>query len=297
MELWFWILGWILSILTIAGNGFIIFLVCNKRQLRTKTNAFIVSLAVADFFVGVSVVPSSFICDITGGCDWPAEGAKLTRVIRFLFGFASALNLCSLVLDRYIAVVKPFKYLTFMTSCRVIQFIFFSWTIPLGFATILPFLVLPILRSYTNFFWMSLEIFSCCVVTFCTFSMVRIALKHDQSSAILAKQLRFNHSGLTFNTHDKSAVKMMAIVVALFLTCYGIYLRCDFVLLFFHQASCNDVRYKIPIFVSNSAVNPFAYAFFKRDIKKEIKKLVCRTTFKKDNRIEPIDRGNSCSNV
>ena len=90
---------------------------------------------------------------------------------------------------------------------------------------------------------------------------------------------------------------MMAIVVGLFLTCYGIYLRCDFVLLFFHQASCNDVRYKIPIFVSNSAVNPFTYAFFKKDIKKEIKKLVCRTTFKNDNRIEPIDRGNSCRNI
>ena len=224
------------------------------------------SLAVADFFVGVSVVPSSFICNITGGCGWSAAGPKLTRVTRFLFGFASALNLCSLVLDRYIAVVKPFKYLTFMTSCRVIQFVFFSWTIPLGFATILPFLVLPILRSYTNLFWMSLEIFSCCVVTFCTFSMVRIVLKHDQSSAILAKQLRFNHSGLTFNTHDKSAVKMMAIVVALFLTCYGIYLRCDFVLLFFHQASCNDVRYimhqSIPPAPSPPPANPRELAFF-----------------------------------
>ena len=237
MESWFWILGGILSILTIAGNGFIILLVSIKRQLRTKTSAFIVSLAVADFFVGVSVVPSSFICNITGGCDRSAAGRELTRFIRFLFGFASALNLCSLVLDRYIAVVNPFKYLTFMNSCRVIQFIFFSWTIPLGFATILPFLVFPILRSYTNLFWMSLEIFSCCVVTFCTFSMVRIALKHDQSSAILAKQLRFNHSGLTFNTRDKSAVKMMAIVVGLFLTCYGIYLRSDFVLLYFFSRS------------------------------------------------------------
>ena len=53
----------------------------------------------------------------------------------------------------------------------------------------------------------------------------------------------------------------------------------------------------IPIFVSNSAVNPFTYAFFKRDIKKEIKKLVYRTTFKKDNRVEPINRSNSCSNI
>ena len=133
----------------------------------------------------------------------------------------------------------------------------------------------------------------------CTLHGSYSALKHDQSSAILAKQLRFNHSarGLTFNTHDQSAVKMMAVVVSLFFTCYGIYLRCDFVLLFFHEASCNDVRYKIPIFVSNSAVNPFTYAFFKRDIKKEIKKLVCRTTFKKGNRIQPIDRSNSCSNI
>jgi len=57
METWFWILGWSLSILTIAGNGFIIFLVYSKRQLRTKTNAFVVSLAVADFCVGISVVP------------------------------------------------------------------------------------------------------------------------------------------------------------------------------------------------------------------------------------------------
>ena len=42
-----WILCWFLSFLTIAGNGFTIFLVCSRRDLRTKTNAFIVSLAVA----------------------------------------------------------------------------------------------------------------------------------------------------------------------------------------------------------------------------------------------------------
>ena len=122
MELWFWILGWILSILTIAGNGFIIFLVCIKRQLRTKTNAFIVSLAVADFCVGVSVVPSFFICDITGGCDWSTGNRPLwTFGIRWLFGYASVTNLCSLVLERYIAIVKPLKYLTAMTRCQLLK--------------------------------------------------------------------------------------------------------------------------------------------------------------------------------
>ena len=111
MESWFWILGWILSILTIAGNGFIIFLVCNERQLRTKTNAFIVSLAVADFSVGASVVPFFFVCDMEGSCrDWPAPVPLCTYVIRWLFGYASVINLCGLVLERYIAVAKPDCY-------------------------------------------------------------------------------------------------------------------------------------------------------------------------------------------
>ena len=69
MQLWFWILGWLLSILAMTGNGFIIFLVCSKRQLRTKTNAFIVSLAVADFCAGLSAFPPLFLCDAITGCD------------------------------------------------------------------------------------------------------------------------------------------------------------------------------------------------------------------------------------
>ena len=55
MESWFWILGWILSILTIAGNGFTLLLVGGQRRPRTKTNAPIVSLAVADFCAGLSL--------------------------------------------------------------------------------------------------------------------------------------------------------------------------------------------------------------------------------------------------
>ena len=68
METWFWVLGWFLSILTMVLNGFVIFLVCSKRQLRTKTNTFIVSLAVADFGVGMLAVPSRFFCSLATEC-------------------------------------------------------------------------------------------------------------------------------------------------------------------------------------------------------------------------------------
>ena len=67
METWFWILGWILYILTIAGNGFTVLFVGGQPRLRTKTNALIVSLAVADFCVGAFAVPPLSFCDIRGG--------------------------------------------------------------------------------------------------------------------------------------------------------------------------------------------------------------------------------------
>ena len=68
---------------------------------------------------------------------------------------------------------------------------------------------------------MFFEVASCCIVVFCYYSMVLAVYKHDRSAAALAKQLRFNHKGLTFNKHDKSAFTMTTIVVVLFLICYG----------------------------------------------------------------------------
>ena len=82
METWFWVLGWFLSILTMVVNGFVIFFVCSKRQLRTKTNAFIVSLAVADFGVGMLAVPSHFFCSLTTDCTPRSKEGLIVTFVR-----------------------------------------------------------------------------------------------------------------------------------------------------------------------------------------------------------------------
>ncbi|CAH3038297.1 unnamed protein product [Porites lobata] len=230
METWFWILGWILSILTVAGNGFTVLLVRGQPRLRTKTKALIVSLAVADFCVGAFVVPSLFFCDIRGGCNWPQPYASWVDFIRWLFAYASIMNLSSLVLDRIVLSV----------CCAL------------------------------------LEIFFSCMLIFCSISMATVVYKQTRSSAILAKQLRFNHQGLTFNTYDKSAVVMLAVVVVFALACFATYLRCSFLQLSGNRRhphlSCkSDFKFRIPMLVLNSAINPLAYAFFKHDIKKALK--------------------------
>ena len=292
METWFWILGWSLFILTIAGNGFIIFLVCSKRQLRTETNAFVVSLAVADFCVG-GVIPSIFFCEMATGCT--RQQLHWIRSVRLLFSYASVMNLCSLVVDRYIAVVKPFKYFTFMKRHRVIQMVFLSWAIPLVHRIFvsLNFYILQRPHFWDIFSWVTVIIFELfpCFILIASFAfMLQVLCKHQRAARATEKQLRFNHQRASFKIQEKSAVKIMAVVMGLFLLCYGFYIRCSFVFIF-KLGVCNDEEYKIPLLVLNSAINPVAYAFFKRDIKKEIKRRLCCAIVKERNKIQPIDNG------
>ena len=277
MEIWFWILGWVLSFLAIIGNGFIIFLVCSRRNLRTKTNAFIVSLAVADFCVGLSVIPSLFLCDFTNTCHWPQHWLSWVNFIRWLFSYTSVVNLCVLVLDRFIAIVHPLKYITLMTRRRITQAIFLSWVLTVSYNVLQSTLCIVLYQNHTCPFtiWVTtivFEILPCVILILCFVSVIFHVRRHDRSAHTLAKQLRFNHQ-VSFKTHrEKSAVIMMGLVIGVFLVCYGMYLRCSFLIL--SSSRCNDENYKILFLVLNSAINPLAYAFFKRDIKKEFKRLV-----------------------
>ena len=218
MKTCFWILGWSLSILAVTGNGFIIFLVCGKRKLRTKTNAFIVSLAVADFCLGMSAVPSLFVCEMENGCKFLSTSLVIVWGARNLFAYASVTNLCCLVLDRYIAVVNPLKYMTFMKRRRVIQMVSLSWAVSFAFVTVVTiYKLLPedhlILFHFSLCLVMITEFFPSVMLIFCFVSMLKVVFKHIRAARSLAKQLRFNH-WVFFKTQEKSAIIMMGIVIS-----------------------------------------------------------------------------------
>ena len=106
---------------------------------------------------------------------------------------------------------------------------------------------------------------------------------HYRSARTLSKQLRYNHHWVSLKTchSEKSAVIMMGIVIGVFIITYRMYLHCSFLILFdtTGMASCNDVKYKIPVLVLNSTINLLAYAFFKRDVKKEFRRLISINVF------------------
>ena len=132
-------------------NGFVIFLVYSKRQLRTKTNVFVVSLAVADFGLGMFAAPSRLLCSMVNECISDKKASLHIMRVWVFFVCASVTNLFSLVLERYIAVVKPLKYLTFMKRHRVIQMVFTSWGIPFLFTLIFSLFRLDSIHSIDDY--------------------------------------------------------------------------------------------------------------------------------------------------
>ena len=259
-----------------AVNGFVIFLVCSKRHLRTRTNAFVVSLAVADFGVGMIAVPSRFFCSLATQCT---PQRSIVIFLRAFIIYTSGTNLVGLVLERYVAVVKPLKYLTFMKRRRVIQMVLTSWGIPFLFTltsvSLIKLSAIDLARTFSGYLGLLFEVSLCVILIFFLVSMFLVVYNLNSRDRTLAKQLRFNQMVARAKTQNTSAVKWVALITCVFLSCYGIMMRCSLLLLTDNQ-SCNDSYFKIPLPVINSGINPIAYAFFKRDIKREFKTLLCR---------------------
>ena len=212
--------------------------------------------------------------------------------IRVFILYTSKTNLFNLLLERYVAVVKPLKYLTFMKRRRVIQMVVTSRGIPFLFTLALvssKLSAIDLARTMRGYLNLLLEIILCAILIFFVASMFLVVYCRDRT---FAEQLRFNHVVVRAKTQNKaSAVKWVALITCVFLLCYGIMMRCS--LLFLTGQSCNDFHYKIPLQVINSGINPIAYAFFKRDIQQECKRLLFEKTSLINNEMVPTQEKQS----
>lgn len=59
----------VLIVITVIGNTLVILSVMTTRRLRTVTNCFVMSLAVADWLVGIFVMPPSVALYLIGRCN------------------------------------------------------------------------------------------------------------------------------------------------------------------------------------------------------------------------------------
>ena len=135
--------------------------------------------------------------------------------------YASGTNLVSLVLERYVAVVKPLKYLTFMKRRRVIQMVLTSWGIPFLFT--LPLVSIGLIaidriETLSGYLGLISEVILCVILIFFLASMFFVVYHLNSRDRNLAKKLRFNQLVARVQTQNTSAVKWVA-----FITCVCFY--------------------------------------------------------------------------
>lgn len=111
------ILG-VVNVLVLAGNCLVVLAVFLDAKLRTVTNLFIVSLAMADLSVGLAVLPFSALLEVLDLWIFGEIWCSIWLAVDVWMCTASILNLCAISLDRYLAVTRPVSYPSIMTPLR-----------------------------------------------------------------------------------------------------------------------------------------------------------------------------------
>ena len=123
------IAGSILCLLTTLGNLLVLISFRINKQLRTVTNYFLLSLAIADFTIGIFSMPlffayfekdrwpfDSFLCDVWLSVDYTMSNASVANLLLICF-------------DRYFSITRPLTYRTKRTPKRVSLMIACGWAI------------------------------------------------------------------------------------------------------------------------------------------------------------------------
>ena len=223
-------IGWLLSIATALGNGVVVFLVAKNRRLHSaQANKFVLSLAVADFGVGIAVFPSTYFFN---HCSMACN----SRVYKAFFWFllhSSVTNLCTLTWDRYTAIVHPLKYNTSMTVRRPGRVILIAWLIPLAIS-LSYFVGLCASASNTVHSILQLtcvsafDIISCALLLYTVVRILVVARAQSRKEAeetTIELQIQFSHAS-TDNANSRrrrkkrSTAPFIIAIVAFFLVCY-----------------------------------------------------------------------------
>ncbi|XP_037028961.1 alpha-2 adrenergic receptor isoform X2 [Bradysia coprophila] len=117
----------VLMVVIVVGNMLVIIAIATEKSLKNIQNWFIASLAVADFFLGLVIMPFSLANELMGYWIFGTWWCDVHSAMDVLLCTASIMNLCLISLDRYWSITKAVEYLKSRTPCRAAVMITAVW--------------------------------------------------------------------------------------------------------------------------------------------------------------------------
>ena len=316
---------YVIGAVGILGNLLVIVVIVNFRAMQMKNvNVLVLNQSIIDALASVLIIAQTHIDKGTH-----LEGVWGEIVCRFwlnsilLWGLlvSSNVNILSITVERYIAVVHPIRYRTSsdQTKCRLMAVVIaFTWVIGVAYNCALSSTTSAVrnYRCYSNAFFVSeawRKISG--VVTFvlpfllpvaiCIFCYVRIVqtlrrkIAPQTATTLQSTSQSGAHNGqrkteLARNVHHTFCIVLMCAIVC------NVGNNCLFLAFNFgYELDFTGALYNISVIASfsNCCVNPFIYSFKYTQFQQGLRKLFCRGSMAVENDSSSTSRRNAKDRV
>ncbi|XP_076149351.1 5-hydroxytryptamine receptor 4 [Alosa pseudoharengus] len=280
-------------ICTVVGNFLVVLAIAYFKQLQSPTNCFVMSLAVADFLVGLLVMPSSMVRTVEGCWHFGATFCQLHSSLDVMLCTASIFHLSCIAFDRYYAVCNPLVYSSKMSPGRVVLLIVVCWAVPLlisfgpillglhkaGVAIPLPENVCVFLvnRVYAVMASMVAFYFPMAVMLVAYWKIykaakrqaVQISAMESQMAAGVGRDSSKKQRHRNSLRRERKAAKILGIIMGVFLIFWLPFFTLNIVDPFIDYSTAGVV-WDVLLWLGyvNSSLNPFLYGLFNRSFRR-----------------------------
>ncbi|XP_078030367.1 trace amine-associated receptor 8a-like [Epinephelus lanceolatus] len=277
-----------ITMLTMVLNLLVITSISHFRQLHTTTNFILLSLAVADFIVGLVLMPAEII--IYRGC-W-ILGDIMCVVYDFSSFFAVSASVGNMVLisvDRYIAICDPMFYSIKLTVKRVQLCICLCWIFSAVHSSWMLrdllkqpgkynscygecVIVVNYIEGAVDLVVTFLGPFLVIIVLYMRVFVVAVTQARAMRSQTAADTLQ-RSKPITAKKSEMKAARTLGIVVVAFIVCNCPY-YCFTVAAENNLAGASSGMIELWLVYFNSCLNPVIYVFFYPWFRKAIKHIL-----------------------
>ncbi|XP_063821946.1 adenosine receptor A2b-like [Ostrinia nubilalis] len=283
----------LVALVAVVGNAMVIYVFRRDRRLRRRTNYYIVSLATADFLVGLLGIPFAILASV--GLPRNLYACLFTVSLLVMLCTISIFCLVAVSVDRYWAILHPMCYSRNVRTKTAIVIISVCWVAGAGVG-LLPLFGWHAAESAPGCYFVDVMDYNYLVfLYFATIvtPSVLLAAFYAHIYRVVVKQLsavvtvegsRGRLAGGTMlrvlgaaQKREVKATQNLAIIVFFFIVCWIPLYTINAVKAFMPDLDIpNLLTYFCIIFSHlNSAINPLLYAYHLKDFRAALRGLIC----------------------